>query len=239
MNGRATGRVGRLITGAVVTRRVRRRGQTDLVAPVTLRIGRDAVDETGVYAADHSDRALVVTDLGVRTADLVAPVTEALDDAGIAHETFHGADAPVAREGMTTAATLAMLGRVDGGKAAIHAVAYGVQATYDVPHAEAVATVLPEVLACDLPAVVDRLGRLGTRLYGAEGTPRDRAERVVEGVRRLRADLGPDRSLRAVGATEDDLPEAAERAPRSERHLDPNLRPLNATAAESILGEVW
>ena len=392
------------MTRAVLAGRVRRRGQTDLVAPDSLRIGRGTVDETGVYAGDHGDRALVVTDPGVRAAGLAAPVVEALDDAGVTHETFdgvdadpsvgnavacakraratdadclvgvgggsamdvakvaavattggpvadllgrgqvpdeglptvllpttagtgsevspaavlvdddgekagvvdphlfasaalvdpdlsaglppdltratgldafahaigsyisldatpladglcveamalierhlrdatfHGADAPAAREGMATAATLAMLGRVNGGKAAIHAVAYGVQATYDVPHAEAVAMVLPEVLAYDLPAVVDRLGRLGTRLYGAEGTARDRAERVIEKLRTLRADLGLDRSLRAVGATEGDLPEVAERATHSERHLEPNPRPLDAAAAESILREIW
>ena len=163
----------------------------------------------------------------------------ALIERHLGDATFHGADAPAAREGMATAATLAMLGRVNGGKAAIHAVAYGVQATYDVPHAEAVAMVLPEVLAYDLPAVVDRLGRLGTRLYGAEGTARDRAERVIEKLRTLRADLGLDRSLRAVGATEGDLPEVAERATHSERHLEPNPRPLDAAAAESILREIW
>jgi alcohol dehydrogenase class IV len=406
VNDLATGRAGRLITGAVVAGRVRRRDtQIDLVGPDSLRIGRGAVDETGAYAGDHGGRALVVTDPGVRAAGLVAPVTDSLAAAGVAHETFdgverdpavadavacaeraravgadclvgvgggsamdvakvaavlvtgdgpvealvgrdnvdgpglptvllpttagtgsevspaavlvdddgekagvvdphlfasaavvdpdlsttlppdltratgldafahavgsyvsldanpladalcveamaliethlraatvHGADAPAAREEMATAATMAMLGRVNGGKAAIHSVAYGVQATCDVPHAEAVAMVLPEVLAYNLPAAVDRLARLGTRLYEAEGTPRDRAERFVAGVRTLRGDLGLDRSLREVGAEEGDLPELAERATRSERHLDPNPRPLDAADAEGILREVW
>jgi alcohol dehydrogenase len=193
---------------------------------------------TGLDAFAHAAGSCVSRDANPLADALCAEAME-LVETHLRDAAFHGADAPAARRGMATAATLAMLGRVNGGKAAIHSVAYGIQATYDVPHAEAVAMVLPEVLAYDLPAVVERLGRLGTRLYGAEGAPRDRAERFVEGVRTLRADLGLDRSLRAVGAEEGDLPELADLATRSERHLDPNPRPLDAADAESILREVW
>ena len=61
------------MTGAVLAGRVQRRGQTDLVAPDSLRIGRGAVDETGVYAGDHGAQALLVTEPGARAAGRTAP----------------------------------------------------------------------------------------------------------------------------------------------------------------------
>lgn len=210
-----------------------------LVDPdLSMHLPTDATRTTGLDAFAHAAGSYVSRDANALADALCAEAME-LVETHLRDAAFHGADAPAAREGMATAATMAMLGRVNGGKSAVHAVAYGVQTMYDVAHAEAVAMVLPEVLAYDLPAVVDRLARLGTRIYGAEGAPRDRAERVVEGVRALRADLDLDRSLRDVGATAGDLPELADLATRSERHLDPNPRPLDADDAESILRGIW
>jgi alcohol dehydrogenase len=193
---------------------------------------------TGLDAFAHAAGSYVSRDANALADALCGEALE-LIETHLRDAAFHGANAPEARRGMATAATLAMLGRVNGGKAAIHSVAYGIQAMYDMPHAKAIAMVLPEVLAYNLPAVVDRLARLGTRIYGANGPPRDRAERFVEGTRTLRSDLGLDRSLRDVGATEGDLPELAELAVRSERHLKPNPRALDAESAESILSELW
>ncbi len=193
---------------------------------------------TGLDAFAHAAGSYVSRDANALADALCAEAVQSIET-HLRDAAFHGANAPAARRGMATAATMAMLGRINGGKSAVHAVAYGVQAMYDVHHAEAVAMVLPEVLAYDLPAVVDRLARLGAQIYGAGGAPRERAERFVEGVQVLRADLGLDRSLREVGAEEGDLPELAELATRSERHLDPNPRALDAADAESILREVW
>jgi alcohol dehydrogenase class IV len=134
---------------------------------------------------------------------------------------------------------MAMLGRVNGGKAAVHSIAYGVQAMYDVPHAEAIAMVLPEVVEYNLPATVDTFADLGDRLYAAEGTPRDRAEILVDGVYRLRDDLDLDRRLTDVGATAGDMDDLAELATHSERHLEPNPRPLDADDAADILAAIW
>jgi len=132
----------------------------------------------------------------------------------------------------------AMLGRVNGGKAAIHAVAYGVQSIYDVPHGEAIAAVLPAVLEYNLPAAVPTYATLGTRLYGAEGDARSRAETFLEGVRRLRSDVGLDARLREFGATEDDLDELAAMAITSKRHLEANPRSVSADDARAILESV-
>lgn len=61
----------------------------------------------------------------------------ALVEANLRTATFYGADAPAARNAMAFAAMMAMFGRVNGGKAAIHALAYGVQSRFDIPHGEA------------------------------------------------------------------------------------------------------
>jgi alcohol dehydrogenase len=193
---------------------------------------------TGLDAFAHAIGSYMSTDSNT-FADALCVEAMALIEEHLRDATFHGAEAPAAREKMALAATMAMLGRVNGGKAAIHSIALGVQAMYDVPHGEAIAMVLPEIVEYNLPATVDELGRLGTRLYGADGPSRDRAERLVEGLYDLRADVGLDRSLRDIGASEGDMPELAELATHSERHLDPNPRPIDVDDATAILRSVW
>jgi len=152
---------------------------------------------------------------------------------------FHGSDAPEAREKMSMAATMGMIGRVNGGKAAIHSIAYGIQTLYDVPHGEAIAMVLPEVVEYNRPAATEAFARLGTRIYQADGSPIERADRVIKRVFRLRDDLGLDQRLTDLGATEDEFDELVDLATHSDRHLEPNPRPINHDDAAAILREVW
>lgn len=189
---------------------------------------------TGVDAFAHAVGSYVSTESN-ELADALCLRAMALVEANLRDATFHGADRPAARVGMSQAATLAMLGRVNGGKAAVHSVAYGVQGMYDVPHAEAIAMVLPAVLEYDAPAAVEDMATLGTSLYSATGPPRDRADAFVDGVRRLRDDLGLDASLRDVGGSETDLDELSELAVESERHLRANPRAMTAADARDIL----
>lgn len=189
---------------------------------------------TGVDAFAHAVGSYVSTDANDLADALCLRAMELIEE-HLRDAAFHGADRPEARVGMSLAATMAMLGRVNGGKAAIHSVAYGVQAQYDVPHADAIALVLPAVLEYDAPAAVDPLARLGTRLYDATGTPRERAAAAVAGVRRLRDDLALPASLRDVGGSETDLDDLAELAVRSERHLRANPRPMTAADARDVL----
>ncbi len=201
-----------------------------LPAPITAATGVDAFCHAmGSYMSTTSNTF----------ADAICGEAMALLETHLRDATYHGADAPEAREKVALAATMAMLGRVNGGKAAVHSIAYGVQAMYDVPHAEAISMVLPEVVEYNLPATVEKFADLGTRLYGAEGNPRDRAETLVDGVYRLRDDLDLDRRLTDVGATDGDMPDLAELATHSQRHLDPNPRPLDADDAADILAAVW
>ncbi|WP_436348552.1 iron-containing alcohol dehydrogenase [Natronorubrum sp. FCH18a] len=168
-------------------------------------------------------------------ADALCSQAMELVEGNLRPATYRGNDSPAARNAMSLAATMAMFGRVNGGKAAIHAVAYGVQSLYDVPHGEAIAAVLPAVLEYNLPAAVPTYATLGTQLYGATGNSRSRAETFVEGVHRLRSDIGLDYRLRDFGATEDDLDELAEMAITSKRHLEANPRSVSESDAREIL----
>ena len=152
---------------------------------------------------------------------------------------YHGASVPEAREKMALAATIAILGRINGSKAATHSVAYGIQVMYDVSHRDAIAMILPELVEYNLPAVTKPFAHLGERLYNAEGGTRERAEALVQGVYRLRNDLGADRSLRSVGAEEGDMEELVELASHSPRHLKPNARPIDQNDIKNILLKIW
>lgn len=212
---------------------------TALVDPdLTMHLPAALTRATGLDAFAHGMGSYLSTASNTFANALCA---EAMDliETHLRDAVYHGANAPEAREKLSLASTMAMFGRVNGGKAAIHAVAYGVQAMYDVPHAEAIAMVLPETVEFDLPAATGVLARLGTRLYDATGSRRERAETLVEGVYRLRADVGLDRNLRSVGASEADLDEVAALAVRSERHLEANPRPVTIEDARAILRNCW
>lgn len=212
---------------------------TALVDPdLTMHLPTALTRATGLDAFAHAMGSYLSTASNTFANALCA---EAMDliETHLRDAVYHGADAPEAREKMSLAATMAMFGRVNGGKAAIHSIAYGVQAMYDVPHAEAIAMVLPETVEYNLPAATGVLARLGTRLYDATGSRRERAGTLVEGVYRLRADVGLDRTLRSVGASEDDLDELAALAVHSERHLEANPRAVTVEDAKAILRNCW
>jgi alcohol dehydrogenase len=206
-----------------------------LVDPeLSMELPRRLTAGTGLDAFAHAVGSYVSTDANELSDALCLRAME-LIEANLRDAVFHGSDRPAARVGMSMAATMGMFGRVNGGKSAIHSVAYGVGAMYDVPHAEAIATVMPAVLSYNAPAALERAARLGTRLYDASGSKRQRADAFVSGVRTLRDDVGFVGSLRALGGSEADLDELAELAVGSERHLRANPRSMTAADARAIL----
>lgn len=189
---------------------------------------------TGIDAFAHAAGSYVSTESN-EFSDALCLRAMALIESNLRDATFHGADRPAARRDMALAATMAMYGRVIGGKSAIHAVAYGVQTMYDLPHAEAIALVMPAVLSHAMPAALDSYARLGTQLYDATGSRGNRARAFVDGVRTLRDDLGLPDSLAAVGGSAEDLEELSMLCVDSERHLRASPRYLAPEDAQSIL----
>ncbi|TKR26214.1 iron-containing alcohol dehydrogenase [Natronomonas salsuginis] len=192
---------------------------------------------TGLDAFAHAVGSYISTDSN-EFADALCLRAMDLVETHLRDATFYGGDAPEARVGMSMAATLAMLGRVNGGKSAIHSVAYGVGALYHVPHAEAIAAVMPAVLEYNAPAALDRFASLGDRLYDASGSRRHRAATFVAGVRSLRDDVGFDGDLTALGAAEGDLDALAEASLASERHLRASPRSMDVDDALELLSEL-
>jgi alcohol dehydrogenase class IV len=205
---------------------------------LTMHLPSPITRATGLDAFAHAIGSYMATTTNT-FADALCVESMMLIEEHLRDAAFHGADAPAAREKMSLAASMAMLGRINGGKAVIHSIAYGIQAMYDVPHAEAIAMVLPEVVEYNLPAATESFARLGTRMYEADGSTRDRAQTLVDGVYQLRDDLGLDQTLTEVGTSEDDVDELVELATHSDRHLGPNPRDVTHDDAETILREVW
>lgn len=205
---------------------------------LTLGLPMAQTRSTGLDAFAHAIGSYLSTDANT-FADTLCVRAMALIESSLRDATFHGAQAPEARVNMSLAATMAMVGRVHGGKAAIHSIAYGIQAMYGVPHGKAIAMVLPESIEYNLPACASKLGQLGSAVYDATGNTREQADAVVRGVRALRRDVGLDVSLRSVGATDGDLPELAELAVQSERHLEANPRPVEPADAKAIFEQIY
>jgi alcohol dehydrogenase class IV len=94
---------------------------------------------------------------------------------------------------------------------------------------------MPAVLSHAMPAALDSYARLGSQLYDATGSRRDRARAFVDGVRTLRDDLELPNSLAAVGGSAGDLEDLSRLCVDSERHLRASPRYLTPEDAREIL----
>ncbi|WP_281271625.1 iron-containing alcohol dehydrogenase [Prauserella flavalba] len=88
-----------------------------------------------------------------------------------------------------------------------HKICHVLGGTYELPHAETHATVLPYVLAFNAPAAPEAAGRIAHALGSDSGT----AEAAVAALDELRVRLHAPTALRDYGLTEADLPGAVER----------------------------
>jgi len=209
-----------------------------LVDPnLSTNLPRQQTAATGLDAFSHAMGSYISTNSNSLADTLCVEAMEQIES-HLRTATHHGGKVPIAREKMALAATTAMLGRVNGGKAAIHAVAYGLQEMYDLPHGEAISMILPEVVKYNLPACVDELAALGTRIYDAEGSPRQRALATVNGIFQLRRDVGLERSFTEVGGRKSDLDQLSEYAVHSERHIRSNPRELTKRDAQAIFQDL-
>ena len=116
-----------------------------------------------------------------------------------------------AREQALYGCYLAAVSFASAGSGLHHKICHVLGGTFDLPHAETHATVLPYVLALNAPAVPELAGRLATAL-GAPVPPRkDRADAVVAALDRLRDAIDAPRRLADYGLTDNDIAEAVKR----------------------------
>jgi alcohol dehydrogenase class IV len=146
-----------------------------------------------------------------------------------------------AREGMALAATLAGLGFSNVGVAAVHAMEYPVGGAVHCSHGCGNGLLLPWVMRFNLPARVREFGRIA-QLLGEDVaglSEQQAAERAVEAVDRLRADIGIPGRLREIGVKQEQLRGFAERAHGIRRVMRVNPRSATLEDVEGIYRAAW
>ena len=146
-----------------------------------------------------------------------------------------------AREAMALGATLAGLAFSNVGVAVVHALEYPLGGATHCSHGAGNGLLLPFVMRFNMPARIARFARIAQLLGEDVFKLREHvaAERAVEAVERLKADIGIPQRLRDLGVTMDQLPVFAEKAFAVKRILRVNPRPVTAQDLESILQSAW
>jgi alcohol dehydrogenase class IV len=142
-----------------------------------------------------------------------------------------------AREGMALAATLAGLAFSNVGVAAVHALEYPVGGATHCSHGAGNGLLLPFVMRFNLPVRQAEFAAIA-RLLGEDVTGLDdpiAAERAIQAVEQLRADIGIPLRLRDLGVRKDQLRPFAEKAFAIKRILRVNPRPVTVEDLEGIL----
>lgn len=125
--------------------------------------------------------------------------------------------------------------------AAVHALAYPLGGTYNIPHGVANSLLLPYVMRFNLSSNGPKFARvaeaLGENLTGLE--PAAAAERAVTAVVRLAGDIGIVSKLRDLKIPEAAIPDMAAAALKVTRLLNNNPRPVTLEDARQIYREAY
>jgi alcohol dehydrogenase class IV len=146
-----------------------------------------------------------------------------------------------AREGMALAATLGGLAFSNVGVAAVHAMEYPVGGAVHCSHGSGNGLLLPWVMRFNLPTRVREFGLiaqlLGENIAGLND--QQTAERAIEAVDRLRADIGIPKRLREIGVKQEQLRGFAEKAHAIKRVMRVNPREASVEEVEGIYRAAW
>ncbi|MBI5603271.1 MAG: iron-containing alcohol dehydrogenase [Deltaproteobacteria bacterium] len=168
-------------------------------------------------------------------SDTFALKTVSLISKGLRRAYKNGQDIE-AREEMLLGALFGGLCIATSGTTAVHALAYPLGGRYRIPHGLSNAVLLPHVMKFNLDATEDRFKDLAL----AMGLPvsglasRQAAERMIENLYALNADLNIPAGITDWGVTEADLEELVESASRVTRLLDNNPRPMTKSDMRAI-----
>jgi alcohol dehydrogenase class IV len=211
--------------------------------------------DAGIDALTHAVEAYMVIRYDVETgagepaglyqgrfplSDLLAERAIALVGRYLRRAVYEGGDLE-AREGMHLASLLAGMSFSNAGLTAVHALEYPAGVATGCTHGAGNGLFLPYVMAYNIPACPEQLAHVA-RLLGEEVSGLsawDAAERAVEAVQRLKADVGIPVRLRELGVKEAELRPLAEATAHITRLLQANPRPLDVDALEGILRQAW
>ncbi|HEX9925948.1 MAG TPA: iron-containing alcohol dehydrogenase [Anaerolineae bacterium] len=186
-----------------------------LVDPaLTLTLPPKLTAATGIDALTHCIEAYVSTNNHNPALDSLILYGVELIGRSLRVAVVQGAN-ETARADMALAAVLGGIAISSNWLGACHALAHQLSSLADVQHGVANGLMLPHQMEYSLAGALDRYARLAEALdqpRPVEGTPRRRAERAVEAVRELIADIGLPTRLRDTGVTEALIPALAKNA---------------------------
>ncbi len=133
-----------------------------------------------------------------------------------------------AREQALYGTYLAAVAFASAGSGMHHKICHVLGGTFDLPHAQTHATVLPYVTAYNIGAAPDAAVRLADAFGTDDG---------LAGLEQLRLDLDAPRALRDVGFEESDIAEAARLSLESIPASNP--RPVTQESLEALLRAAW
>lgn len=167
---------------------------------------------TGMDALTHAVEAYVST-IATPTTDAAAIAAIKLIGRWLRQAVAHGDDM-VARDMMAHAEYLAGIAFNNASLGYVHAMAHQLGGFYNLPHGVCNAILLPHVQAFNLVAVPDRFVEIAQAL----GENVDRlstivaANRGIDAIRQLSADIGIPAGVKELGAKEEDIEALAENA---------------------------
>lgn len=169
----------------------------------------------GLYARDGGPVQALMAEEGIRALAATLPAIRSTpDDVEARTDALYGAWLCGTVLGGTTMALHHKLCHVLGG-------------SFDLPHAETHAVVLPHAAAFNAPAVPGAMARVARALY---------ANNAVTGLFDLAAATGAPMSLRALGMPESGLDRAADLSVASPYW---NPRPFTRTEIRALLDDAW
>jgi len=133
-----------------------------------------------------------------------------------------------ARHRLQYGAYLAAVAFSSAGSGMHHTVCHVLGGTYNLPHAQTHAVVLPYVLAYNMDAARDAARRLETA-FGEDD--------ALQGLQRLKRDVGAPTALRDLGFERSSIPEAALLAAASVPRSNP--RPVSVASMTTLLESAW
>jgi len=200
-------------------------------AKVTAASGMDALVHviecyTGVKANDFSD-ALALEAMRLIVGNLRTAVKNGSDKE--------------ARQCMSEGALIAGIAFGNSGVTATHALAYPLGSRFHVPHGVANGLLLPYVMECNLSANLPKF-TVVAKILGVETgglSLQEAAEKGVEAVKALAADIGIPTQLRNLGVPKEALEEMAVATMDVNRILANNPKPLTLDDVRRIWQNAW
>lgn len=195
---------------------------------LTLKLPPRSTALTGIDALTHAMGAYITRNANPLSDILCLKAIE-LISGSLRRAVFEGEKDLEARHNMSVAATIGMIGRVNSGTGAVHGLAYPLGTRYHLPHAEAIALLLPYVMEYNVIARIPKF--VGIAMAMGEKvddlSERKAAFKAITVIKDLLDDIGITSTLKDIGVDRQYFPEFAELVFKySIRHVSANPRSM-------------